>query len=413
MTAAPPPSSGFFRLRLILPLAAVVALGAGIYRVTHSGGHAGGDAGHHFGGGATPVVVASAVTGDIPEVLDALGTVTPLATVTVKTQIAGQLTRIAFKEGQTVKAGDFLAQIDPRPYQAQLEQYRGQLARDQALLREARLDLARYQTLVAQDSIARQQLDTQRSLVDQYLGAVATDQAEVDTARLNLTYCHITAPVSGRVGLRQVDQGNYVQTSDSGGIVVITQEQPISVVFTLPEDDLPAVARRLRAGARLPVEAFDRAQSVKLADGTLATLDNQIDSTTGTVKLRALFSNSEEALFPQQFVNAVLHLDTLRGVTVIPSAGVQRGVDGTFVYVVKADNTVTMRPVTLGPVSGERVAVLKGLKAGEQLVVDGTDRLREGSKVAPHPLSEDQPAAPHTGDGAAPARRTRPSKAQS
>ncbi len=390
MTSAPP-AAAFSRLRLILPLAVVAALGAGVYALTHSSGKESGRP--HFGGGTTPVVVATAERGDIPQVLNELGTVTPLATVTVKTQIAGQLTRIAFKEGQSVKAGDFLAQIDPRPYQAQLEQYRGQLAKDQALLREARLDLTRYQTLVAQDSIARQQLDTQRSLVDQYLGAVATDQAQVDTARLNLVYCHITAPVSGRVGLRQVDQGNYVQTSDSNGIVVITQEQPISVVFTLPEDDLPAVTRRLRAGARLAVEAFDRAQSVKLADGTLDTLDNQIDSTTGTVKLRALFGNSEEALFPQQFVNVVLHLDTLEGVTVIPAAGVQRGVDGTFVYVVKADETVTMRPVTLGPAAGERVAVLKGLTPGERLVVDGTDRLREGSKVAPHPLSEDLPAA--------------------
>ncbi|MTJ83588.1 MAG: MdtA/MuxA family multidrug efflux RND transporter periplasmic adaptor subunit [Telmatospirillum sp.] len=332
-------------------------------------------------GGPMPVVAAVAEKGDMPILLNALGTVTPLATVTVKTQIAGQLTEVAFQEGQTVKAGDFLAQIDPRPYQLAEAQYQGQLQRDTALLKSAELDLARYRTLLAQDSIARQTVDTQESLVAQYRGAVETDKAQVNNARLNQVYCHIVAPVGGRVGLRQVDPGNYVQTSDSNGIVVITQVHPITVVFTLPEDNLPAVMKRLHGGATLPVTAFDRAGHQKLAEGRLKTIDNQIDTTTGTVKLKAEFDNRDDMLFPNQFVNATLLVDTRKEAVVIPTAAVQRGAPGTFVYLVKDDNTVTVRPVTLGPGNGERTAVLSGIEAGDKVVVDGGDKLREGAPI--------------------------------
>jgi multidrug efflux system membrane fusion protein len=332
-----------------------------------------------------PVGVATAATGDVRVVLNALGTVTPLATVTVKTQIAGQLQQIAFTEGQMVHKGDFLAQIDPRPYQAALEQDEGQLAHDQALLKQSQADLVRYQTLLRQDSIARQQAEDQTFLVQQYQGSIRSDQAQIDTQKLNLVYCHIVAPVDGRVGLRQVDQGNYVQTSDSNGIVVITQEQPISVVFTIAEDDLPAVQKQLRAGTALTVAAYDRANVTLIASGTLATTDNQIDTTTGTVKLRALFANPDEALFPNQFVNARLLVNTLHGVVTVPAAAIQRGAPGTFAYVVAADNTVSVRVLKLGVTDGDKVQVTSGLNAGDRVVIDGTDRLREGAKVSVQP----------------------------
>ncbi len=337
-----------------------------------------------------PVGVATAATGDVRVVLNALGTVTPLATVTVKTQIAGQLQQIAFTEGQMVHKGDFLAQIDPRPYQAALEQDEGTLAHDQALLKQSQADLARYQTLLHQDSIARQQADDQAFLVQQYQGSIRSDQAQIDTQKLNLVYCHIVSPVDGRVGLRQVDQGNYVQTSDANGIVVITQEQPMSVVFTIAEDDLPAVQKQMRAGATLSVAAYDRANVTLIANGTLATTDNAIDTTTGTVKLRALFPNSDEALFPNQFVNARLLVNTLRGVVTVPNAAIQRGAPGTFAYVVAADRTVSVRVLKLGVTDGDKVQVLSGLTAGEQVVVDGTDRLREGARVS---VQASKPAA--------------------
>jgi multidrug efflux system membrane fusion protein len=339
--------------------------------------------GRFSGNGPMPVVVATAKKGDVPVNLNGLGTVTSLATVTVRTQIAGQLMQVAYTEGQEVNKGDFLAQVDPRPYQAALDQAQGQLLKDQALLDDARIDLVRFQKLVAQDSIATQQRDTQQYLVHQYEGTVKTDQALVDNAKLNLAYCHIVAPVSGRVGLRQVDQGNYVQTSDANGIVVITQLKPITVIFTLPEDNLPAIQKQLQAGATLQVTAFDRTRSTKLATGTLLTIDNQIDTTTGTVKLRAQFDNNDEILFPNQFVNAQLLVRTLKDTIIIPTAAIQRGAPGTFVYLLKpADDTVTVRKVKLGPADGEQTAVENGLEAGDQVVIDGADKLREGAKVS-------------------------------
>jgi len=309
--------------------------------------------------GPMPVGTAKVETGDMPIVLSALGTVTPLAIVTVKTQINGQLIEAAFKEGQMVKKGDLLAQIDPRPYQVALEQAEGQLSKDQALLKNAEADLARYRILVAQNSIARQTADTQASLVQQDRGTVQADQAQVDTQKLNLTYCRIVAPIGGRVGLRQVDAGNYVQASDANGIVVITQIQPVSVIFTLPEDSLPAVLRRLHAGAALTATALDRTGATKLDTGTLQTVDNQIDTSTGTVKLRAVFDNPEQILFANQFVNIQLLVDTLHDASIIPAAAVQRGAPGTFVYLVKPGDTVAAQPVTLGASDNQRVAVTK------------------------------------------------------
>jgi membrane fusion protein, multidrug efflux system len=307
--------------------------------------------------GAMPVVTAAAQQGNISITVDALGTVTPVATVTVRTQISGQLVKVLFEEGQTVKKGDLVAQVDSRPYEHALAQAQGQLQRDQALLRNAELDLARYRKLVAEDSIPRQQLDTQDSLVHQYQGTVATDQAQVDNARLNVAYCNIVAPVGGRVGMRQVDQGNYVQTSDANGLVVITQMDPITVIFTVAEDQVPAIMKRLQSGATLTATAYDRTRTVKLASGRLTTVDNQIDTTTGTVKIRAQFDNADLTLFPNQFVNIVLIVDELQNATVIPSAAVQRGSPGTFVYLVKPDNSVAVQAIKLGPADGERVAV--------------------------------------------------------
>jgi membrane fusion protein, multidrug efflux system len=332
-------------------------------------------------GGPVPVAVAAVEKGEMPVTLTGLGTVTPLATVTVKTQINGYLTEVAFQEGQMVKKGDFLAQIDPRPYQVALEQAQGQLAKDQALLKNAQLDLQRYNTLVAQNSIATQTRDTQISLVAQDQAAIKTDQAQVDAQKLNLVYAHIVSPVTGRVGLRQVDAGNYVQTSDPNGIVVVTQLQPISVIFTLPEDSLPAVMKQVRAGSALPVTAYDRTGAVALGKGHLETVDNQIDTTTGTVKLRAIFDNEQETLFPNQFVNVQLLVDTLRDTNIVPTAAIQHGAPGAFVYVVKPDQTAAVQKVKVGPGDGQRIAVLDGLQPGESVVVDGSDRLREGAKV--------------------------------
>jgi multidrug efflux system membrane fusion protein len=365
-------------------LAACLAAGGIWYAFFQAPGDATQPAGKKKGDPAarvTPVVAEPAKTGDINVYLNGLGTVTPIRTVTVRSRVEGELLRVLFTEGQVVKAGDVLAEIDPRPYQVQLTQAEGQMARDKALLENARLDLERYRTLLKQDSIAEQQVASQESLVRQYEGVVKVDQSQIDNARLQLTYARITAPVSGRIGLRQVDPGNIVRSGDANGLVVITQLQPITVIFTIPQDNLPVVLKRLKSGDKIPVEAYDRDQKTRLATGTLITVDNQIDTTTGTVKLKAQFSNEDGSLFANQFVNVRMLVETMRDVTTISSAAIQRGAQGIFVYVVNDDLTVAMRPVKLGPTEGANTAVETGIKPGQLVVVDGTDRLREGATV--------------------------------
>lgn len=332
--------------------------------------------------GATQTVrVAPVALGDMPITLDALGTVTPFETVTIRTQIAGTLMELGFTEGQMVKKGDFLAQIDPRPYQAALAQAQGQLAKDQALLAQAQSDLERYEALIKQDSIAKQQVADQQALVAQDKAAIQTDQAQVQTATLNLNYTHIVSPISGRVGIRLVDPGNYLQPSDATGIVVVTQLDPISVLFSTAEDNLPRIAERLNSGATIPVTAFNRANVEKLAQGTLTTYDSQVDITTGTIKMRATFDNPKGALFPQQFVNVRLLIDTLKGVPLAPNAAVQIGPSGHFVYLLNADDTVTKRDVVTGPSDSKSTTITSGLAAGDKVVIDGVDRLRNGATV--------------------------------
>ncbi|MGR8998276.1 MAG: MdtA/MuxA family multidrug efflux RND transporter periplasmic adaptor subunit [Gammaproteobacteria bacterium] len=327
------------------------------------------------------VAAVAATQGDFPVYLSGLGTVTALRTVTVRSRVDGELVRVAFREGQMVHEGDLLAEIDPRAFQIQLMQAEGQLLRDEALLKNAEVDLVRYKTLLKQDSIAAQQAVTQESLVKQYKGTVAMDRSLVADAKLQLSYARITAPITGRLGLRLVDQGNIVHAADANGLAVITQIQPIAVVFTLPEDDLPAVMKQFRSGEGFAIEAYDRSGKIKLAQGQLLAVDNQIDTSTGTIKLKAQFANEDGALFSNQFVNIKMLMDTLRSITIIPTAAIQRGIMGTFVYVIKEDLTVNVRPLTLGPVEGEKVAVLEGLRPNERVVVDGADKLREGIKV--------------------------------
>jgi multidrug efflux system membrane fusion protein len=328
-----------------------------------------------------PVAVAVARTQDVEVLLSGLGTVSPLNSVTIKSRVDGQLMQVLFREGQQVKAGDLLLVIDPRPFQVQLAQAEGQLKRDVALLENARLDLKRYAELMAQGAIARQQYDTQQSLVHQYEGAVATDKATADNARLQITYCRITAPISGQVGLRQVDPGNMVRASDATGLLVLNQISPVNVSFTLPEDQLPRVLAKLRAGEKLRVDAYDREQSRRLAQGELASLDNQIDATTGTVRLKAVFQNEGHELYPNQFVNAKLLLEVMKDAVVIPASAVQRGQQGTYVYVLTAEGTVSLRPVSVGEAADGLSAVLSGLAPGEKVVVDGAERLRDGAAV--------------------------------
>jgi multidrug efflux system membrane fusion protein len=381
------------RTGLIVGLIVLIAAGIGAYlylRSGHTTQTSGG--GRNQGAGAPqPVGAATIGKGDIRVTVNALGTVTPIATVTVQTQIDGQLTQVAFTEGQMVKQGDFLAQIDPRPYQLSQAQFEGQLARDQGVLAQARVDLTRYQKLAEQNSIARQQYEDQVYIVQQNEGTVKLDQAQVDQQKLNVIYCHIVSPVTGRIGLRQVDPGNYIQTSNSTGIAVVTQLQPITVIFPIPEDDLPDVQPQLNANSTLEVLAYDRANIKMLATGRVIALDSQIDTTTGTVKVRAQFDNADNALFPNQFVNAQLLIKTLHDVVTVPTAAIQRGAPGSYVYVVDGD-VVKVRPVTLGPTDGPMAAVTSGLAAGEKVVVDGTDRLRDGARVT-IPGAHQQPPA--------------------
>jgi multidrug efflux system membrane fusion protein len=340
-----------------------------------------GRGGRGAGGAPMSIVPETVGKGDININLNALGTVTSLATVTVRTQISGYLIKVVFKEGDEVKKGDLLAEIDSRPYEAALAQQRGQLARDEALLKGAQVDLARYQGLAAQNAVPHQQLDTQVALVAQDQGTVEADKAMVKAAEVNLGYTKIVSPLDGRVGLRQVDQGNYVTPTDTNGLVVITQLKPISVLFTVPEDNLQAINKRLQSGASLPTTALDRSGANTLATGTLTTFDSQIDPTTGTIKLRAQFPNENEQLYPNQFVNIRLLLDTHKDVVTMSTSGIQRGVPGTFVYLIKDDSTVTVRPVKLGITDGDRVEVLSGVQPGDRIVIDGADKLREGAKV--------------------------------
>jgi len=369
------------RLKRILPLVVVICLALAGWAWWQFSAGAGGKRKDAKQVRAMPVAVAEATVQDVEVFLTGLGTVTPLNSVTVKSRVDGQLMQVLFREGQMVKAGQLLLVIDPRPFQVQLAQAEGQLRRDQALLDNSRLDLKRYDDLIKQGAIARQQLDTQLALVKQYEGAVITDKAQADAAQLQITYCRITAPVSGRVGLRQVDPGNMVRSSDSTGLLVVNQLSPITVLFTLPEDQLPRVLAKLREGAKLRVDAYDREQARKLAEGELASLDNQIDNTTGTVRLKAAFANADGELYPNQFVNAKLLLEVLKGAVVIPAAAVQRGQQGSYVFVVGADNTVKTRPVGVGEAGDGRSVVLNGLSAGEKVVVEGAERLRDGSAV--------------------------------
>jgi membrane fusion protein, multidrug efflux system len=331
---------------------------------------------------AVPVVVAVAQKGDIGVYVSGLGTVTPLNTIAVKTRVDGQLMTIAYKEGEMVHKGAALAEIDPRPYQVQLEQADAQLVKDQATLQNARVDLDRYESLITKNAVAQQVLQTQRATVAQDEGTIKADQANIDSAKLNIAYCHIEAPLSGRVGLRLVDPGNLVSAAASTTLVVITQTQPISVIFTIPEQQVAEVRAPIKAGKRLHVDALDRDGRTTLAEGELTTLDNQIDQTTGTLKLRATVPNTDEALFPNQFVNTRVLVEEKKGVTLVPNAAVQRNGTTTYVYVVKADQSVTLRTVKVGTTDANQSEILSGVSPNERVVVQGVDKLQEGTKVA-------------------------------
>jgi multidrug efflux system membrane fusion protein len=390
-SAAQPAKSRWWLWIVVL---AVVALGIWYYRGTHSASEAGGPA---SGGGAAnakgpggfpdfanmtvPVVVASAQKGDLPVYLIGLGSVTAYNTVTVRSRVDGQIVKVNFTEGQFVHEGDDLIEIDPRPYQVMLEQAEGQLAKDEAQLKDVQVDFDRYTQLYNEGVVPKQQVDTQQAQVGQFQGAIKADKATIDNAKLQLTYAHITAPISGRVGLRLVDQGNIVHATDTTGLLVITQLQPISVIFTLPQDQLQQVLGKLRGGGQLPVQAYDRDDTTKIADGKLATIDNTIDPTTGTYKLKSIFSNENNALFPNQFVNVHMLVDTKRNVVIVPAAAIQRGPQGTYVYVVAGGATAKIRSVTIAQATGGSVGIGSGLSAGDVVIIDGADKLQDGSKV--------------------------------
>ena len=360
----------------------IVMVGGGILALSGSWRSTAGAQGGAPAPPRVPVVAAAARTRDVGVYLNGLGAVTPLNTVTVKSRVDGELIAVRFQEGQIVSRGELLAEIDPRPFEAQLTQFEGQLERDQALLDNARLDLKRFQELVTTDAVPRQQLDTQDSLVHQLEGTVKNDQGQIEATKVQLVYCRITSPIAGRVGLRLVDPGNIVHATDTGGLVIITQLQPITVIFTIPEDSIPTVLEQLGRGVRLPVEAYDREQRRKLADGALLTIDNQVDPTTGTVRLKAQFPNTDNRLFPSQFVNARLLIETRRGATVVPTAAIQQSPRGSFVYVVRPDRTVGVRQVGVGVTDGDDVSIEQGLQVGEQVVVEGAERLRDGAAIA-------------------------------
>ena len=388
------------RLRWVpwLAFLLIVAL-AGARFFTHHAPRQAEHAGSGRGPGTPPQPVGAATigTGNIRIMLSELGTVTSLDTVTVYTQINGQLMDVGFKEGQVVKKGEFLAQIDPRPYQAALDQAEGTLAHDQGLLAQAKSDLKRYQTLGRQDSIAQQQVEDQKYLVEQYTGTVAADQGIVENDKVNLAYCHIVSPIDGQIGLRLIDPGNYVQTSNATGIAVIAQMQPISVLFSVPQQDVPEIIQRLRSGATMPVYAYDQSNTKLLATGKLATVDSQINTTTGTLQMRAIFDNPDEMLYPNQFVNARLLVNTLQNVVRVPVPAVLLGAPGTYVYVINANDTVSVRPIKIGPTDTGYEQVLSGLKPGERVVTDGTDRLSDGVKVTIPPPAATQAATSTTG----------------
>ena len=345
------------------------------------------------------VVTVPARNGDMPVYLDGLGTVTAISTVTVRSRVDGQLVSLGYREGQLVRQGDLLAQIDPRPFQVALQQQEGQYAKDEAALKNARLDLKRYEALIAQDAVPRQQLDTQQAMVNQLEATLNTDAAQVANARLNLTYSRITSPITGRVGLRLVDAGNMVHASDPGGLLVITQLQPIAVVFTLPADQLQPVMAGMARGNHLRVEAWDRDRKKMLDVGTLEAVDNQVDETTGTVRLKGVFSNEGYGLFSNQFVNARILVDTLHGSVIIPTAALQRSPQGTYIWVVKPDSSADMRTVEVAHTEGEDTAVQSGVAAGEPVVTDGVDNLQPGAKVTTGPPAGASPGHGKGGGG--------------